>query len=115
MEDIVEEVVGNIYDEYDDEKNFIRLNDNQYLVNGDTPIQEVNRHLDLEFDEENNNYDTIGGLVLATLDTFPKGGEVLIFDNIEIVVQKVKNQKIETLRVTINEKIEEVDSEYIGD
>jgi putative hemolysin len=115
MEDIVEEVVGNIYDEYDDEKNFIRLNDNQYLVNGDTPIQEVNRDLDLEFDEENNNYDTIGGLVLATLDTFPKGGEVLIFDNIEIVVQKVKNQKIETLRVTINEKIEEVDSEYIGD
>lgn len=115
MEDIVEEVVGNIYDEYDDEKNFIRLNDNQYLVNGDTPIQEVNRHLDLEFDEENNNYDTIGGLVLATLDTFPKGGEVLTFDNIEIVVQKVKNQKIETLRVTINEKIEEVDSEYIGD
>ena len=115
MEDIVEEVVGNIYDEYDDEKNFIRLNDNQYLVNGDTPIQEVNRDLDLEFDEENNNYDTIGGLVLATLDTFPKGGEVLIFDNIEIVVQKVKNQKIETLRITINEKIEEVDSEYIGD
>ena len=115
MEDIVEEVVGNIYDEYDDEKNFIRLNDNQYLVNGDTPIQEVNRDLDLEFDEENNNYDTIGGLVLATLDTFPKGGEVLTFDNIEIVVQKVKNQKIETLRVTINEKIEEEDSEYIGD
>mgnify|MGYP003289816421 CR=1 FL=1 len=114
MEDIVEEVVGNIYDEYDDEKNFIRLNDNQYLVNGDTPIQEVNRDLDLEFDEENNNYDTIGGLVLATLDTFPKGGEVLTFDNIEIVVQKVKNQKIETLRVTINEKVDE-ESEFIGD
>lgn len=113
MEDIVEEVVGNIYDEYDDEKNFIRLNDNQYLVNGDTPIQEVNRDLDLEFDEENNNYDTIGGLVLATLDTFPKGGEVLTFDNIEIVVQKVKNQKIETLRITINEKVDVDDSEFI--
>ena len=115
MEDIVEEVVGNIYDEYDDEKNFIRLNDNQYLVNGDTPIQEVNRDLDLEFDEENNNYDTIGGLVLATLDTFPKGGEVLTFDNIEIVVQKVKNQKIETLRITINEKVDVDDSEFIDD
>lgn len=115
MEDIVEEVVGNIYDEYDDEKNFIRLNDNQYLVNGDTPIQEVNRDLDLEFDEENNNYDTIGGLVLSTLDTFPKGGEVLTFDNIEIVVQKVKNQKIETLRITINEKVDVDDSELIDD
>lgn len=107
MEDIVEEVVGNIYDEYDDEKNFIRLNDNQYLVNGDTPIQEVNRDLDLEFDEENSNYDTIGGLVLATLDTFPKGGEVLEFDNIELCVQKVKNQKIETIKITINEKVSE--------
>ncbi len=107
MEDIVEEVVGNIYDEYDDEKNFIRLNDNQYLVNGDTPIQEVNRDLDLEFDEENSNYDTIGGLVLATLDTFPKGGEVLELDNIELCVQKVKNQKIETIKITINEKVDE--------
>ena len=105
MEDIVEEVVGNIYDEYDDEKNFIRLNDSQYLVNGDTPIQEVNRDLDLEFDEENSNYDTIGGLILATLDSFPKGGEVLEFDNIELSVQKVKNQKIETIKITINEKI----------
>jgi len=105
MEDIVEEVVGNIYDEYDDEKNFIRLNDNQYLVNGDTPIQEVNRDLDLEFDEENSNYDTIGGLILATLDSFPKGGEVLEFDNIELSVQKVKNKKIETIKITINEKV----------
>ena len=107
MEDIVEEVVGNIYDEYDDEKNFIRLNDNQYLVNGDTPIQEVNRDLDLEFDEENSNYDTIGGLILSTLDTFPKGGEVVEFDNIELCVQKVKNQKIETIKITINEKIDD--------
>ena len=105
MEDIVEEVVGNIYDEYDDEKNFIRLNDNQYLVNGDTPVQEVNRDLDLEFDEENSNYDTIGGLILATLDSFPKGGEVLEFDNVELSVQKVKNQKIETIKITINEKV----------
>lgn len=111
MEDIVEEVVGNIYDEYDDEKNFIRLNDNQYLVNGDTPIQEVNRDLDLEFDEENSNYDTIGGLILSTLDTFPKGGEVVEFDNIELCVQKVKNQKIETIKITINEKIDDLTEE----
>ena len=113
MEDIVEEVVGNIYDEYDDEKNFIRLNDNQYLINGDTPIQEVNRDLDLEFDEENSNYDTIGGLVLATLDTFPKGGEVLEFDNIELCVQKVKNQKIETIKLTINQKVDEENIEEV--
>ena len=107
MEDIVEEVVGNIYDEYDDEKNIIRLNNTQYLVNGDTPVQEVNRDLDLEFDEENVNYDTIGGLVLATLESFPTGGEILTFDNIELVVQKVKNQKIEKIKITINEKVEE--------
>ena len=107
MEDIVEEVVGNIYDEYDDEKNIIRLNNTQYLVNGDTPVQEVNRDLDLEFDEENVNYDTIGGLVLATLESFPTGGEILTFDNIELIVQKVKNQKIEKIKITINEKVEE--------
>ena len=109
MEDIVEEVVGNIYDEYDDEeKNIIKINDNEYLVNGATPVQEINRDLDLDLDEENVNYDTIGGLILNALDSFPSGGEVLIHKNIEIVVQKVKNKKIEKVKLTINEIIDEI-------
>ena len=108
MEDIVEEVVGNIYDEYDDEeKNIIKINDNEYLVNGATPVQEINRDLDLDLDEENVNYDTIGGLILNALDSFPSGGEVLIHKNIEIVVQKVKNKKIEKVKLTINEIVDE--------
>ena len=109
MEDIVEEVVGNIYDEYDDEeKNIIKINDNEYLVNGATPVQEINRDLDLDLDEENVNYDTIGGLILNALDSFPSGGEVLIHKNIEIVVQKVKNKKIEKVKLTINEIVDEI-------
>ena len=104
MEDIVEEVVGNIYDEYDDEeKNIIKINDDEYLVNGSTPVQEINRDLDLELDEENVNYDTIGGLILSLLDSFPSGGETLIHENIELVVQKVKNKKIEKVKLTILE------------
>jgi hypothetical protein len=43
----------------------------------------------------------------ATLESFPTGGEILTFDNIELVVQKVKNQKIEKIKITINEKVEE--------
>ena len=109
MEDIVEEVVGNIYDEYDDEeKNIIKINDNEYLVNGATPVQEINRDLDLDLDEENVNYDTIGGLILNALDSFPSGGEALIHKNIEIVVQKVKNKKIEKVKLTINEIVDEI-------
>lgn len=107
MEDIIEEVVGNIYDEYDDETNIVKLNDKEYLVNGDTPIQEINRDLDCEFDEENTNYDTIAGYILNSLESFPLGNEELNFKNITLIVKKVKDQKIEKIKFIINEKIDE--------
>lgn len=109
MEDIIEEVVGNIYDEYDDETNIVKLNDNEYLVNGDTPIQEINRELDSEFDEENVNFDTIAGYVISTLDKIPNGKEELNYKNITLIVEKVKNQKIEKIKLIVNEVIEEVE------
>ncbi len=107
MEDIVEEVVGNIYDEYDDETNIIKLCDNEYLVSGDTPIQEINRDLDLEFDEENTNYDTIAGYILSTLETFPKGKEILEYQNTTLIVESVENQKIKKIKFIIHEKVED--------
>lgn len=107
MEDIVEEVVGNIYDEYDDETNIIKLGDNEYLVSGDTPIQEINRDLDLEFDEENTNYDTIAGYILSTLETFPKGKEILEYQNTTLIVESVENQKIKKIKFIIHEKVED--------
>ncbi len=111
MEDIVEEVVGNIYDEYDDETNIIKLNDNEYLVSGDTPIQEINRDLDLEFDEENTNYDTIAGFILSTLEAFPKGKEELEYENTTLIVESVENQKIKKIKFIIHEKEEENENE----
>lgn len=107
MEDIIEEVMGNIYDEFDDETNIVKLNDNEYLVNGDTPIQEINREIDSDFDEENVNFDTIAGYVITTLDKIPEGKEELIYKNVIIIVEKVKNQKIEKVKLIINEIIEE--------
>lgn len=107
MEDIVEEVVGNIYDEYDDETNIIKIGENEYLVSGDTPIQEINRDLDLEFDEENTNYDTIAGYILSTLETFPKGKEKLVYDNATLIVESVENQKIKKIKFIISKKTNE--------
>ena len=51
MEDLVEEIVGNILDEYDeDEESIIKLSDNKFIINGKLPIHELNQELDLKFD-----------------------------------------------------------------
>lgn len=115
MEDLIEEIVGNIYDEYDvDETEHIiseKGKENVYIVNGLTPIQEVNRETGTEFDEDNEDYDTIGGLVVSLLGHLPSRNEKGIFnvDNTELEILQVDHRRISKIRLTINpvEKEEE--------
>lgn len=108
MEDVVEEVVGNIYDEFDDEITIKKINDNEFIVEGTTPIQEINREIGLELDEENADYDTIAGLLITSLDRFPKVNDILkVEDNVNIitftVVETLKLQ-IKRVKITITKK-----------
>lgn len=106
MEDIVEEVVGNIYDEYDDDNNITKISEVEYIVSGSTPIQEVNRELDLELEEDSPDYDTIAGLIIDKLNSFPKGKEEINIKNITIVVDNVTNNVVGKVRIIINEPTE---------
>ena len=74
MEDILEEIVGNILDEYDVEEKFIVSQENGELVmSGMTPLSQVQEALDLAFPEEDlDNYDTINGLLISRLDRIPR-------------------------------------------
>lgn len=122
MEDVVEEVVGNIYDEFDDEVSIKKINDNEYIIEGTTPIQEVNRETGLELDEENPDYDTISGLLITSLDKFPKVGDYLTWTlrttNLDLPVEVITFTVIETNKLQIK-KIKLVitykNEEEIGD
>ena len=77
MEDILEEIVGNILDEYDEDLDMIRkINDDTYLMNGMAPLEEVLEILDINCDgEELDEFDTLNGLLISLIDKIPANGE----------------------------------------
>ncbi|WP_333861887.1 hemolysin family protein [Clostridium sp.] len=112
IEDLIEEVMGNIFDEYDDNEQCIsKLDENTYLVSGLLSIYEVNEFLDLQLKSDNS--DTIGGFVIDLLGSIPKEGEenTVEYDNIIFKVEKVDEKRIEILKIYISdsEKSQEVD------
>ena len=104
LEDIIEEIMGNIYDEYDDISPMInKIDDNKYIVDGSTPIQDINREIDLSFDEDNDEYDTIGGLVISIINRIPTDEEGLVveYDGIIMTVQKMDGNRIDQILITL--------------
>ena len=109
MEDLIEEIVGEIRDEYDeDENDFVKvLAENQYDVDASIKLDDLNDalHTDLESDD----YDSLGGLVIEILDKLPEVGEEAIYKNISLLVTEVHKNRIERITMTINPVLEEVD------
>lgn len=91
MEDILEELVGEIDDEYDNEKEVTKINDNEYLVDPEMRIDEVNERFDLNLQSE--KFDSIGGFVIELLDRMPKSKDEVEFENLKFVVVNVDKRK----------------------
>lgn len=95
LEDILEEIVGEIRDEYDKEENeIVDLNNDNYLVLGKVPIDEINELLDIDLSSENDDYDTIGGFIFNHTGSIPKNGYSFDFNNLKFTVKKVENNRI---------------------
>lgn len=99
MEDILEEIVGNILDEYDEEEAYIRRQGDGWLMEGVSPLADVEKVLGLEFEEE--DYDTLNGFLISRLDRIPSEEERpdVIYGNYRFLVLKVENKKINLVRV----------------
>lgn len=114
LEDLIEEVMGNISDEFDDEDLSIRkLTNNKYLINGDLSLNDINDNFHIEL--ESKHYDTISGLLIENLGYIPEDNEdiqPLIIENISFKPKKVKNKKIEKVLIIFNEEnVEEIENE----
>ncbi len=104
LEDLLEEIVGEIRDEYDeDEKDLIRkLDDREYLIEGSVKLDDINDALGLSLHSE--DYDSIGGLVIEMLDHLPTTGEAVTTDSaIRIIVDQMDNHRIESVRLILPE------------
>ncbi|MHC6180500.1 hemolysin family protein [Clostridium sp. JNZ X4-2] len=100
IEDLIEEVMGNIFDEYDDNEQYInKIDQNTYLVSGLLSIDEVNEFLNLDLKSDNS--DTIGGFVVELLGSIPKEEEenTVEYGDVIFKVEKVDEKRIESLKI----------------
>ena len=102
LEDLLEEIVGEIVDEYDVEAPKVeRLPDGGLRVAGGTPIDEVNELLDVELPD--TDWDTVGGLMFGVLGHVPVEGETVDFQGLEFRAERIQGRRIRTVRITPKE------------
>ncbi len=104
VEDLLEEIVGEIRDEYDaDEAElFKKISDSEYEVGGSLKLDDINDVLETGFDSE--DYDSIGGIMIELLDRFPAEGETVVTgDGVTLTAKKVDNNRIETVTILLPE------------
>ena len=101
LEDLLEEIVGEIRDEYDadEEQSTIRLNDSEYLIEGHMRLDDLNDMLGTDYESE--DYDSVGGFIIGRLDRLPKEGDSITIDNIRLVVETLDINRIEKVHVYI--------------
>lgn len=111
MEDLLEEIVGEIRDEYDqDEEQLIQeIDDNVYLIEGSMKLDDINDALETNLDSE--DYDSIAGIIIEALDRLPEDGEeVSLANGIQLKVQGVEQNRIINVLMTLPEDTLEEES-----
>lgn len=112
LEDLLEEIVGEIRDEYDadEEDDITRISDREFYVLGSANLNDVSEALSLHFTSD--DYDTIGGYCLGLLDHLPEKNEIILTDNnILIRIDRMEKNRIERIYIRLPEPLEETGSE----
>ena len=111
VEDLIEEIMGDIEDEYDhdDEPKLQKIDNNNYIVDGNYLLDDLDDELDLKL--SNNNHDTIGGFVLHLLGEIPEENQqrTVKYENLTFLIISVKGNRVTKIKLTINEKEKEPD------
>ncbi|MCW5589197.1 MAG: CBS domain-containing protein [Legionellales bacterium] len=105
IEDVLEQIVGDIEDEFDvDKDSFIkRHNDSEFIIKARTPIENFNEYFSTQFSDE--EFDTIGGLVINSLGHLPRRGETVRIGDFDFEVIHADKRRVHLLKMIIHEKI----------
>lgn len=109
LEDILEEIVGEIRDEYDsDEEDSIKkIKNNEYIIDGIMKLDDINEALDIGL--KSKDYDSLGGLIIEILDHLPTKGESVQYKNCKFVVEKLDKNRVDKVHMYILEEQKEED------
>lgn len=108
LEDILEEIVGEIHDEYDEnEEDFVQeVTEREYIIEGSMNLDDLNDRLDLDLNSE--EYDSLGGFIIERLDRLPEAGDSIVTEEgIRMVVEKLDKNRIEKVHVYLPEPVME--------
>ena len=108
IEDLIEEVMGDIGDEFDDDEITLKpIDKNTFLASGLIPISELNDSLNLNLDSASDDYDTLGGLIIKLIGYIPKKDEECIVNHNDITfkVKEVSKKRIIRVEITINKPL----------
>ena len=99
LEDLLEEIVGEIRDEYDEdeEQELVKVGPGEYVVEGSMKLDDLNDQLELELESE--DYDSIGGLIIGQLDRLPEEGESVVCGGIRLVVDRLDKNRIDRVHM----------------
>ncbi len=114
LEDILEEIVGEIHDEYDEneEEFFRKINDFEFIAEGSMNLDDINDHIDLNLESE--DYDSLGGFIIEHLDRLPaEKDEIIVCEGVRLVVDSLDKNRIEYVHIYLPEDFyeEETDEE----
>jgi putative hemolysin len=111
LEDVIEEIVGEINDEFDDDDVvYSKLDDNNYVFEGKAHLNDIYRILVIDgevFEDAKGEADTLGGLILELEERIPKKGEKIRFENLLFTIEAADNRKIKRVKITIDRTEEE--------
>ena len=106
LEDIIEEIVGDISDEFDDENiNYSKIDDKNYLVEGKINLKDFYRIINVDeslFEIRKGEAETLAGLILEMLGNFPKKGQKISFENCIFTIESIDKRRIKQIKVTID-------------
>jgi gliding motility-associated protein GldE len=111
LEDVIEEIVGEINDEFDDDDlTYSKLDENNYVFEGKAPLNDVCRILEIDsedFEEAKGEADSLGGLIVEIEERIPSKGEVIRFKNLLFTIESADNRKIKRVKITIDKQPDE--------
>ncbi len=106
LEDVIEEIVGDISDEFDDENiNFSQIDDRNYLFEGKINLKDFYRIIDVDedlFEIRKGEAETLAGFILEILGNFPKKGQKIQFENCLFTIEVVDKKRVKQIKVTID-------------
>lgn len=110
IEDLIEEVMGDIGDEFDDEEILLKnISENTFLASGLISINELNEKLHINLDSESDDYDTLGGFIIKLIGYIPKKDDdcIVNYKNIIFKIKEVNKKRIVKVEITINNSLED--------